>query len=170
MILRVGPKGALRFVDRAGDVRAAARNDSGVERVERFAEGVVIEGHAGIAETRSPAKAIRPTRSPSSLLTRSLTASLARVRRSGFTSCVEHALGRVHGEQDVDAAALHFLPTKTRLRPRQRDEETGDAEQQKARVSAFRRPAENERGQLLRADGATRSRSAPRVAARRSGA
>ena len=78
LVVAVAFQRGFGFVDGRGDVRAAARNDLRVQRVERLAEGVVVERERALQKRIAGERRSSPTRSPSSLREQILDGHLAR--------------------------------------------------------------------------------------------
>ena len=115
----------LRLVNRTGNVRAAARDDGGVERRERFVERVVVERDGalqkGVAGERDQTNAVAVH-----FARKIIHRELGPGETVGLHVRRQHAAGSIHGKDDLDAAPGHLLPTVTGLGPRERDEETAD--------------------------------------------
>ena len=122
--------------DRGAEVRAAARDDADVDRVEALAEGALVEreraldeGAAGERdETGAVALELRQQ-----VLDGELRAAEAVRLHVGR----EHAARGVEGDDEIDALAMHLLPAKA---PHGSSEREGEAEDRSANQHGTRRP------------------------------
>ena len=105
-----------RLLDRAGDVGALAGNQLGIESVQGLAEGVVVQRQRAQREgapgegNQAHAVALQPGDEVEDPEPRALQPVGREILR-------QHAARGVHGEEDVDALALHLPPLVAPLRP-----------------------------------------------------
>ena len=125
----------FRFANRRGDVRAAVRDGVRIERVERFAEGVVIQRHRtlqkGAARESDQAHAIA-----FQFCDEIGDGEFCAGEPVGLHVLREHALRGVHGEEQFESLAMRFLPDEAGLRTRQRDEKKDNGEGEKRALDA----------------------------------
>ena len=115
MVVAVLLEKPLGFLDRAGEVGALARDEIGIKRVQGLAESLVIERQRAQRERASgerdqaDAVAFQVGNEVDDPEPRAFEPVRSQVVR-------QHAARGVHGEEDVDALALHLAPLVALLR------------------------------------------------------
>ena len=155
-------RGARHF-DRAADVGAAARDDRRVDGVERLREHVAIERQRALQE-RVAGKRHQPDAIALELRDQIGDGELGARQPIGLQVGRAHALRRVDGEQEVDAASLRLFPAIAALRPRQRRARRQQADDDERPLDDAPRPRQRRRSRRY---AASRTRPAPRAAADR---
>ena len=123
-------QGLDRDLDRLGEIRAAARDDLGVEFLERIEHRAVIDRERRL-EKRAARKRDEPHAVAAELRDQILRRELCAREPAGREIVCQHALRDIDGEQHVAAFALALLPRVAELRLREaRDDQCRTGEQQ----------------------------------------
>ncbi len=121
MVVSIFIEKPLGFLDRARQVRSLARDQVGIQRVQGFTEGIVVEGERTKGESAS-GKGDQPDTIAFEAGHEIEDAEPRALEAVGCEILRQHAAGGVHGEQDVDALAFHIAPFVAFLRAGDRGE------------------------------------------------
>ncbi len=160
LVLVVQERFSRRF-DRARDVRPAERDHARVERVEGLLEDGVVERERRL-EKRAPGERDEADAILGKLSDEIANGELRALEPIGLHVGREHALRRIHGEEDVHAAPVSLFPSISELRTRERDRSEHDAAHDHGffEASPNRRHRRSQIGQeMLRAE--LRERASP---------
>ena len=121
-VVGLAAEGVDGLVDGAGDVAARTRNGVGVEFAHGGLEGVVVE-RQGALQKGVAGKGDQAEPVVGKVIGEIGYGQLGAFDAVRFHVLGQHALGAIDGEENVEAAAVFFLPVEQKMGPRQGREE-----------------------------------------------